>query len=108
MNETSSREQRRARWTEQIKAWQASGLSGAAFCREHELVYSQFIYWRKQLADEPDEATASGGFVALAFEEERPDNCGVRVRVRPDLELVLERGFDETELVRAARALLAC
>lgn len=108
MSESISRAERRAQWMEWIEAWQESGQSVAAFCREHDLVYSQFTYWRRQLSDVPEAAIASGEFVAIAFEEERPESCGVRVRVRPDLELVLERGFDEAELVRAARALLAC
>ncbi|MFV0277207.1 MAG: IS66 family insertion sequence element accessory protein TnpA, partial [Parahaliea sp.] len=32
-------------WQQHITAWQASELSGAAFCREHGLTYHRFTYW---------------------------------------------------------------
>jgi hypothetical protein len=35
-------------WQSQIDAWQASGLSQQAFCREHSLNYPQFVYWRRK------------------------------------------------------------
>ncbi|MBT7338463.1 MAG: hypothetical protein HN802_02060 [Candidatus Jacksonbacteria bacterium] len=37
-------------WREQICRYQASGLSKAAFCRKHTLVYHRFHYWHQQLA----------------------------------------------------------
>ena len=37
------------RWQSHLDAWQASGLSQAAYCREHELVYCQFSYWKQKL-----------------------------------------------------------
>jgi hypothetical protein len=102
------RDERRERWQELVGDWEASGMSGAAFCRERGLVYAQFMYWRKRLEAGDEQERVSGGFVAVAFEEDRAGSCGVRVRVRDELELVLERGFDAGELARAARALLAC
>ncbi|MFV0477688.1 MAG: IS66 family insertion sequence element accessory protein TnpA, partial [Parahaliea sp.] len=36
-------------WQQHITTWQASALSGAAFCREHGLVYHRFTYWRQKL-----------------------------------------------------------
>jgi hypothetical protein len=35
-------------WQQHIGAWQASGLSGAAFCKQRDLNYAQFNYWRKK------------------------------------------------------------
>ena len=48
MSSTSSRE-RYEFWQQHMAAWQGSGLSGAAFCKQHELSYAQFNYWRKKL-----------------------------------------------------------
>src|SRR5690554_3262612 len=48
MSSTSSRE-RYEFWQQYMVAWQGSGLSGAAFCKQHELNYAQFNYWRKKL-----------------------------------------------------------
>lgn len=37
-----------ARWREHLGAWEASGLSQAAFCREQDLSVYQFRWWRRQ------------------------------------------------------------
>ena len=53
-------------WQQQITAWQASKLSGAAFCREHGLTYHRFSYWRQKLV--PSRRTlmdSSSGFVRV-------------------------------------------
>lgn len=36
-------------WKAIIKQWQASGLSAAAFCQQHNVVYHNFLYWRRKL-----------------------------------------------------------
>ena len=36
-------------WQQHITAWQASGLSGMAYCKQHALTYSKFVYWRRKL-----------------------------------------------------------
>lgn len=36
-------------WHEQIKLKEASGLSRAAYCRQHDLICSRFAYWEKKL-----------------------------------------------------------
>lgn len=50
-------------WQQQVTAWQASEQSGAAFCREHELVYHRFCYWRQKLLSMPrTETNSPSGF----------------------------------------------
>lgn len=46
-----STQQRADFWHEQIRAWQVSGLSGQAFCKQHDLSYHRFVYWRKKQQD---------------------------------------------------------
>ena len=36
-------------WQAIIKQRQASGLSAAAFCQQHNVVYHNFLYWRRKL-----------------------------------------------------------
>ena len=38
-----------ARWQPHIEAWEDSGQSQAAYCREHNLVKSRFTYWKHKL-----------------------------------------------------------
>ncbi len=35
-------------WRQQIEAWQSSGQTQRAFCRDHDLNYWRFGYWRKK------------------------------------------------------------
>lgn len=37
-----------AQWKQRIQRWEASGLSQAAFCRNHGLKLATFGYWRKK------------------------------------------------------------
>ncbi|HAI9994177.1 TPA: IS66 family insertion sequence element accessory protein TnpB [Escherichia coli] len=45
-------------WQQHIDAWQASDASGAAFCKQRDLNYAQFNYWRKKFRAEAVEKPA--------------------------------------------------
>jgi hypothetical protein len=36
-------------WQQRITDWEASGVSGSAYCKQQSLVYRQFVYWRRKL-----------------------------------------------------------
>jgi hypothetical protein len=36
-------------WRQHIEDWRSSGLSQHAFCRDRNLSFNQFHYWRKKL-----------------------------------------------------------
>lgn len=36
-------------WQNHIQAWQDSGLSQPAYCKEHDLKFGNFSYWRTRL-----------------------------------------------------------
>ena len=38
-------------WQEQLEQCQALALSGAAYCKQHNLSYYKFVYWRKKLSE---------------------------------------------------------
>ena len=42
----ASGDERKTYWAQQVQAWQQSGLTQAAFCRQEDLVHHRFIYWR--------------------------------------------------------------
>lgn len=46
-------------WGQRLAACRSSGLSTAAFCREHGLAYAQYMYWQHRLGK------ASGGLVPV-------------------------------------------
>lgn len=61
-------QQRADFWQDRIHTWQASGLSGQAFCKQHELAYHRFVYWRKkqQATTRSDSSTQATGFAKVA------------------------------------------
>jgi transposase-like protein len=44
-------------WQQQIQAWQASGLTQAAYCRQHGLNPNTFNGWRRRYRAAPAPAT---------------------------------------------------
>jgi len=54
--------ERKRAWQQHITDWQASGLSGIAYCQQQSLTYCRFVYWRKKLA-EPAHGSASAARV---------------------------------------------
>lgn len=55
-----------AYWQQHVAAWEASEQSGAAYCREHDLVYHRFCYWRqKLLSSQRADPVSSTGFARV-------------------------------------------
>lgn len=77
-------------WTDEIADWRASGLSIAAWCRQHDQNYHRFLYWRRRLEQQQKKA---GGFVELSF---RAASLALEYN---GMTLQIERGFDP-ELLR--------
>ena len=53
-------QERRQVWQQHITASEASSLSGAAFCKQHDLNYGQFNYWRKKFQQTESTETSAG------------------------------------------------
>lgn len=83
-------------WAEKITAWRESGLSIAAWCRQNDVGYHRFLYWRKRLQQNTQ---PSGRFVELTVE---PSSLAVECN---GVTLHIERGFDR-ELLRQVLAVL--
>ena len=88
-----------SKWTAKITAWQESGLTVAAWCRNNSVSYYSFLYWRKRLQAEIHQE--EGSFVMLRVATTKPSillECnGVTVQV--------SSGFDPT-LLRDVLSLL--
>ena len=56
-------------WQQTLSDWQATGLSGAAYCKQESLVYHRFVYWRQKLigSAEPSKPVQTrSGFARVA------------------------------------------
>ena len=91
------------KWLGIISDWKSTGLSIAAYCREHEIPQWKFFDWKRRLAERESEDETAAGFVAVEFSSEG-SGCGIGVRVG-FVELQLSRGFDERELLRTIQVL---
>lgn len=126
-----SRSWHRARWREHVLAQGESGLSAAAYCREHGLKRRSFYRWRAvfraaesgspagvdgvPVAGTSASGSASGSVPSpgpVAFAELRLPSLdcgagasGVEVVLAGERRLRLESGFDEDTLRRAVVAL---
>lgn len=47
-------DEKTAYWQHHINHWQASDLSAAHYCQQHQVTYHCFIYWRSKFAREPE------------------------------------------------------
>jgi len=66
--ETSSTTDRQTFWQNHVTAWQASGLSQKAYCRQQDLGTSAFGYWARKLRQPGQQAGhARSGFVPVAL-----------------------------------------
>lgn len=83
-------------WTDKISAWNESGQSIAAWCRQHDENYHRFLYWRRRL-ESPQKKI--GGFVELTF------GASSLALECNGLTLHIERGFDR-ELLRDVLSVL--
>lgn len=61
-------QEREQYWQQQVTEWQASGLSGMAYCKQQALTYHQFSYWRqKLLASASSTKEPVAGFATVAY-----------------------------------------
>lgn len=86
-------------WSTRISAWRLSGKSGAAWCRDNDIGYYQFQYWRKKLR-RSGKQVKTGQFVPLkvAFTPLRIECNGIYLQVSSGFDPVLLR-----EVVAALR-----
>ncbi len=110
---SGARSGREPRWTERdaqqaLRAWRASGLSLAAWCRQQGLGYERVRRWRSQLASGRRRPQTPALLPVDVIESERPAEV-------PGFELELPRGwrlhvpsaFDEASLLRLLRVVEA-
>ncbi|MDN3508841.1 MAG: hypothetical protein P0S93_02275 [Candidatus Neptunochlamydia sp.] len=58
-------------WQEKLEEWKTSGLSGSAWCRQNQLSYYQFNYWRNIFISKPSKSisVSQDNFIEIKEEE---------------------------------------
>lgn len=87
-------------WRARLAACRASGLSTAAFCREHGLAYAQYMYWQHRLGAVPrglvpiQVVAPAAASPALSVELALPGSVTLQVRAASITDVVaLVRGL---------------
>ena len=100
-----TKEERRAHWRTLVEKQTESGLSGAAFCREHHIKRAQFYRWHRRFRKrDRDQGAVSAGFMELVPLSGQAGS-GIRIHLRDGLSIEVDRGFDPLTLQSTIEAL---
>lgn len=97
-NATALRFQEKRRfWEGHVHGWRSSGLTQAAYCREHGLRIKSFGYWKRKLTACAAPLTLVEVPVSAAiFPFPKP----IRLNIGEKYRIEIERGFDSETLRR--------
>lgn len=94
-------EERRRYWRGVVARQRRSGLSVAAFCREHEVSPAAFYSWRRRLADEMSGRSTEVSFVPLPLDQAVPPRAAeFSLQLPNGVQVTVPCNFDEAALGR--------
>ena len=98
-----SRESRRRRWEQHVANWRQSGEAVLKWCRENNLSYNQFWYWRKKFT--PSSATTFKNSKRVSFSElSDSHDCPAGIDILVGGKAIrLHKNFDEATLKSCLR-----
>lgn len=90
---------RHTHWKHHIDQWQSSRLSGTDYCRQHELTYHCFIYWRSKFSqarakDSPEARPNNQPLNAFVAVQPQPLSGLTEVSTTDSLHLRLPNGLE--------------
>ena len=98
----AGRQQRRRQWERRVARWRASGLSMAAYCRQHGLSYWMFVRWRQQIERT---VTPVSPLTLIPVVAQAPSGGAITIRLPGGIGIEVERSFDAGVLNAVMRAL---
>lgn len=98
----AERQQRRRLWERRIGRWRASGLSMAAYCRQHGLSYWMFVRWRQRIERT---VTPASPLTLIPVVASTPSGGAITIRLPDGIGIEVEPGFDAGVLSAVMRAL---
>ena len=102
----SRREINRQRWLERIQAWEQSGLTQKAFCKQHRLGLASLQRWRRLFRTEQSSNNPTPvALLPVSVKETNPAN--LTVVVNDTLRIEIPAGFDPNALRQIIEVLRA-
>ena len=93
-------------WTGHLAEWRSSGLTQAAYCRQHSLSIPSLGYWRRTL--EARYATTSAAVLPIVIGEVSREVDAVEVYLPNGLRARVPTGMAPSRWVPLIRALRTC
>jgi len=91
-----TKQERSAYWRSLVSKQIDSGLTAAAFCREHQINRDRLYYWRRRFQNQEASETHLEAFLELV--PYKKESAGVHIRLGNGLTIEVERGFDPVTL----------
>ena len=91
-----TKEERVTHWRTVMGKHASSGLSAAAFCREHNISIHQFRWWRRRFKKENSKDNGSGFLQLVPFSKSQ--HSGIRIRLNNEMSIEVDQGFDPLTL----------
>ena len=102
----SRREINRQRWFERIQAWEQSGLTQKAFCKQHGVGLASLQRWRRLFKTEQSSNNPTPvALLPVSVKETNPAN--LTVVVNDTLRIEIPAGFDPNALRQIIEVLRA-
>jgi hypothetical protein len=98
----AGRRQRGRLWERRVARWRASGLSMAAYCRQHSLSYWMFVRWRQRIERA---VTPTTPLTLIPVVAPTPSGGAITIRLADGIGIEVEPGFDAGVLSAVMRTL---
>lgn len=93
-------EEKRLQWKERIRLQQESGQTIALWCREQQVNYDSFLYWKGRFSP-----ASAGGVDRSSFKELLDlDKTGITIEYQ-QIQIHLSKNFDPSVLMKCLRVL---
>lgn len=92
-----TKEKRFNYWQSLIDKQAGSGLTAAAFCREHQINRDRFYHWHRRLRNDRTTASELSKFVQLVSYQKKSSSA-IRIHLDNSICIDVERGFDSHTL----------
>lgn len=103
---STSREARKIKWQENLAQWQASGKSAAMWCKEQEISFNNFCYWKNKLKKSSNNSEFNkNDFVEIS--DKPQDSSGIIIECQ-GVNIHLSKNFDPKTLMSCLYTLRGC
>lgn len=102
----SKRTANRQRWFDHIEAWQQSGLTQKAFCKQQQLRLGSFLRWRG-ICKRERESQRSTTMTFLPVNITVPEAASLALLLGDELRIEIPVGFDPATLTQVIQTLRA-